>query len=326
MILIDDLQWSDAPTLRFVAYLARRVADLPVLIAVSVRSGEPATDDALLAEVAGDPVTVPVRPVALSSAATTTLVRARLGEDADQAFARRLPRDDRRQPAARRPAARRARRRARHAGRRARRGGPRDRAARRVAHVLLRLARLPQPAVALARAVADPRRAAAGCPRPPRSRDQRGGGGGGRRRARARRTSCGPASRSGSSTRSCATRSTASSPAAQRGLEHARAARVLEQLGAGADQIASQLLAAPPRGDAWVVERLREAAARRARARGAGERDGLPRARAGRAAAGRPARGARARARRRRAVRQRPDVGAAPARGLRGPDGPGRAR
>ncbi len=36
---------------------------------------------------------------------------------------------------------------------------------------------------------------------------------------------------------------------------------MLGELGAAPDQIATQLLAAPPRADAWVVERLREAAA-----------------------------------------------------------------
>ena len=50
-------------------------------------------------------------------------------------------------------------------------------------------------------------------------------------------------------------------PAARRGLEHARAARLLHDLGASPERIAAQLMPAPPRGDAWVVERLREAAA-----------------------------------------------------------------
>ena len=50
-------------------------------------------------------------------------------------------------------------------------------------------------------------------------------------------------------------------PATRRGVEHARAARLLAGLGASPERIAAQLLLAPPRGDAWVVERLREAAA-----------------------------------------------------------------
>ncbi len=50
-------------------------------------------------------------------------------------------------------------------------------------------------------------------------------------------------------------------PAARRGLAHARAARLLAGLGASPERVAAQLMLAPPRADAWVVERLREAAA-----------------------------------------------------------------
>ena len=49
-------------------------------------------------------------------------------------------------------------------------------------------------------------------------------------------------------------------PAARRGLAHARAARLLADLAAAPERIAAQLMLAPPRGDAWVVERLQEAA------------------------------------------------------------------
>ena len=47
---------------------------------------------------------------------------------------------------------------------------------------------------------------------------------------------------------------------ADRGLMHARAARLLAQDGAPADSIAAQLLAAEPAGDSWVVESLQNAA------------------------------------------------------------------
>ena len=50
-------------------------------------------------------------------------------------------------------------------------------------------------------------------------------------------------------------------PLARRGLEHARAARLLAGLGASPERIAAQLILTPPRADPWVVERLREAAA-----------------------------------------------------------------
>ena len=41
VLCIDDLQWSDTASLRFVAYLARRVAGLPVLVGATIRTGEP---------------------------------------------------------------------------------------------------------------------------------------------------------------------------------------------------------------------------------------------------------------------------------------------
>jgi hypothetical protein len=53
----------------------------------------------------------------------------------------------------------------------------------------------------------------------------------------------------GSSTRSCATRSTATLPAAERGLCHERAAAVLHASRGDDEQVAAHLLLAPPRGD-----------------------------------------------------------------------------
>ena len=36
LLAIDDLQWADPPSQRFLAYLARRLGDLRVLLAVTV--------------------------------------------------------------------------------------------------------------------------------------------------------------------------------------------------------------------------------------------------------------------------------------------------
>ena len=57
-LCIDDLQWSDPASLRFAAYLARRVAALPALIAATIRTGEPEADETLLGELAQEPVTM----------------------------------------------------------------------------------------------------------------------------------------------------------------------------------------------------------------------------------------------------------------------------
>jgi DNA-binding SARP family transcriptional activator/DNA-binding CsgD family transcriptional regulator len=86
LLAIDDLHWVDSPSLRFIAYLTRRLEGLPIAIATTLRSGEPPTDQALIAEVIQDPATAPVRPRPLTEPAVAELVRERLGEHADGAF------------------------------------------------------------------------------------------------------------------------------------------------------------------------------------------------------------------------------------------------
>ncbi|GAA3543008.1 LuxR family transcriptional regulator [Amycolatopsis ultiminotia] len=44
VMIVDDAQWADAPSLRFLAYLAQRLRGLPVVLLMAVRSGEPASD------------------------------------------------------------------------------------------------------------------------------------------------------------------------------------------------------------------------------------------------------------------------------------------
>src|SRR6185436_8238542 len=86
MLAIDDLHWCDRPSLRFVAYLVRRLEEVPILVGATLRTGEQATDMALLAEITHDPSEVSVRPGPLSEQAVLELVRSRLGEDAHPTF------------------------------------------------------------------------------------------------------------------------------------------------------------------------------------------------------------------------------------------------
>ena len=101
VLAIDDLHWCDRPSLRFVAYLARRLEGQPILVGATMRTGEPGTDVALLGEIAHDPSTVAVRPVPLSADAVRALVRERLGADAEEPFCAACHAGDRRQPAVR---------------------------------------------------------------------------------------------------------------------------------------------------------------------------------------------------------------------------------
>jgi DNA-binding CsgD family transcriptional regulator len=86
LLVIDDLQWCDPPSLRLLAYLLPRLDGLDLSIVVGLRSAEPGQDPALLAQIASDPVTTVIRPAPLSEAAAAKLVGETLSPEADEAF------------------------------------------------------------------------------------------------------------------------------------------------------------------------------------------------------------------------------------------------
>src|SRR3954447_20320544 len=67
VLVVDDLHWSDRSSLRFLAYLVRRLAGLPVLVAAARRTAEPGSDAVLMGEIAGDAQTTTLMPGALTS-------------------------------------------------------------------------------------------------------------------------------------------------------------------------------------------------------------------------------------------------------------------
>ncbi len=266
-LCVDDLQWSDPASLRFAAYLARRVGGLPVLLAATIRTGEPEADESLLGELAQEPVSVALNPRPLTAEATRELIGLRLGGPAEESFIAACHAVTAGNPlllgqllsalAAEgvRPDA---------AGAGEVRGiGPRA-----VARtVLLRLRRLQPPAVAVARAVAvlgelpaltevaalagvEEASAAAAVQALARAEILRADESLGFVHPLIRDAVYGELT------------------APERALEHERAARLLADRNAGPERIAAQLLLAPARGDAWTVTRLREAA-QLARRRGA---------------------------------------------------------
>ncbi len=85
LLSIDDVQWCDGASLRFLAYLIKRLVSLPVLVVMTVRTGEPQPADGLLADLLLDPSATVLRPQALSVEATGAVVRTRLAA-ADQGF------------------------------------------------------------------------------------------------------------------------------------------------------------------------------------------------------------------------------------------------
>ncbi|MCR6483030.1 AAA family ATPase [Amycolatopsis sp. OK19-0408] len=84
VVLVDDVQWLDLPSARYLGFLARRLADVPVLLVVASRTGEgdgSPLDDLLTA---GD--TRLLEPKALSETAVGQLIRPAFGRDAAAEF------------------------------------------------------------------------------------------------------------------------------------------------------------------------------------------------------------------------------------------------
>jgi hypothetical protein len=86
VLVVDDVHWADAPSLRWLAQLARRLEELRLGVLCAVRSGEPAGQPDLLAQLLATAPRNPVRPRALGPAAAEALVRDRL-PSADTSFA-----------------------------------------------------------------------------------------------------------------------------------------------------------------------------------------------------------------------------------------------
>ena len=269
VLTVDDLHWGDRPSLRFIAYLARRLEGVDALLAVGLRTAEPGTDPVMVGEIVAGPSVVRLRPAALGEAAVAELIHARLGSEPDPAFTAAcltatggnpllvgqllssLEADGVRPEAAQQDVVRDV--------------GPR--AVSRT--VLLRLRRLPEEATAVAQAVAT----LGDEPRLPLVAELAGLG-----------------DRAVADAATALVRADILRPdpplgfvhplvrdavyhdlvPAERELRHARAAELLRTAGAPAEEIASQLLACAPRGHEWVVDVLSEAAAS-ARARGAAD-------------------------------------------------------
>ncbi|MGQ0574022.1 MAG: ATP-binding protein [Pseudonocardia sp.] len=269
LVSVDDAHWADDASLRFLAYLARRIEALPLLLVVAARPEEPGIDEVLFAALRTNPVTRTVLPRPLSEAAATSVVRAAYAPNADAELCRECHAVTGGNPLLLRTLA--------HTLREegvAPTAGSRQRVVELApqviaASVLPRLHRLPADSAAFAQAVAilgD--------------------------RVEIRHAAALAGIDAGLAIRAADTLVAADILAAGRPLEfrhptlrravyesltaaerhrgHRSAAEILDTEGASADPVAAHLLAVERLGDAWVVEVLR-AAARAARERGAGD-------------------------------------------------------
>ena len=85
LIQVDDAQWADRPSLSYLAYLAARVDELPAVLMIAVRSGEQAVDQQTLDWLRDRAGRSLLRPRALSPKAIARMARAELAA-ADPAF------------------------------------------------------------------------------------------------------------------------------------------------------------------------------------------------------------------------------------------------
>jgi DNA-binding CsgD family transcriptional regulator len=88
LISVDDCQWADLDSLRFLSYLAQRLEGLPVAMVLAGRPPGPVPDGAgpLWAQVATRPEAVMLSPPPLSRSAVATMTRERLGDEASDEF------------------------------------------------------------------------------------------------------------------------------------------------------------------------------------------------------------------------------------------------
>ena len=87
LLVVDDAQWVDEPSLRFLVYLLGRLSGQPVAVLVGARAGRAARPDCST-DSASDPAVRVWALAPLGEAAVSRLVHARLPE-ADEGFCRR---------------------------------------------------------------------------------------------------------------------------------------------------------------------------------------------------------------------------------------------
>lgn len=87
VLLIDDAQWADLTSLRAFVYAGRRLEGLPILIAFTVRTGEPGGHEELLDQLRSQPMATLIEPAPLSVQATGDLAAAEVGSRPSERFA-----------------------------------------------------------------------------------------------------------------------------------------------------------------------------------------------------------------------------------------------
>ena len=85
VVIVDDAHWCDPPSARFLSFLSRRLEGLAVALLLAERSGEDSTQG-WLAELGDDPSTRVITPLPLSPQAITAIAADRVNGGGDEAL------------------------------------------------------------------------------------------------------------------------------------------------------------------------------------------------------------------------------------------------
>ncbi|MBV8942974.1 MAG: AAA family ATPase [Solirubrobacterales bacterium] len=90
LVLVDDCQWADRESLRFLSYLAERIEGIPVALVLAARPPDPGEAEvaAFWSQIGSRPSGSALYPRPLSEIAAVALARERLSVDADEEFCR----------------------------------------------------------------------------------------------------------------------------------------------------------------------------------------------------------------------------------------------
>lgn len=93
-ILVDDVHWADELSLRYFAYIAERLDDVPVALVIAIRTGDPGAESPLVDHLWTAASASPIRPAELSEAAVAELLREGLPDhEVDDGLVRSVSRE-----------------------------------------------------------------------------------------------------------------------------------------------------------------------------------------------------------------------------------------
>ena len=78
LLAVDDAQWADVASLRFLEYLAARLDAIACVMLLAWRSGEPGSDEGFVGRILGVAQAIHVAPMPLSRTGARTLIRSRV--------------------------------------------------------------------------------------------------------------------------------------------------------------------------------------------------------------------------------------------------------